>query len=191
MSLKNFENLVGLNKINLRKWAKSFGPESSYFDQNTLKNFINQWAQPGELWGGFQPIQNEPTINWEDISDLGLDLCFPKIKSEGLIFIKAQSFEKGSFGIQEPQGVEVHPTDIKGLLIPGLAFDHRGTRLGRGKAYYDHYLKNFSGLKVGLTWSQYFIQGTIPAEAWDIPMDFIITENFIYQPITSKKSNRK
>jgi 5,10-methenyltetrahydrofolate synthetase len=189
------EKLNWTDKSSLRDWAKSQDPDVVSFQTTYLKKFISEFINPGETWGAFQPIQNEPNIDWSIFKDMGFDLCFPKVVGSDLKFYKAAAFQKGSYGINEPvneaQNLEVLPEQISGLFIPGLAFDNRGRRLGRGKSYYDRYLKNFLGLKVGLTWNKYFIQGSIPTDAWDVPMNFILTENFIYQPLTSTNKINK
>lgn len=188
----SFENIDVLSKVSLRSWAKSHGPTLTSFEHQSLLKFIKTWTKPGQTWGCFQPIQNEPPMDWSLLSDAGLNLCFPKITQDSLQFIKSESFDSGVYGVQEPvDGERIQAEDISGLFIPGLMFDNRGGRLGRGKAYYDNYLKHFSGLKVGVTWSQYFMEGSIPMEAWDVSMDFILTEKFIYQPLVSTRSCKK
>jgi 5-formyltetrahydrofolate cyclo-ligase len=66
----------------------------------------------------------------------------------------------------------------KVILIPGLAFGQNGERLGRGKGYYDRYLENFRGLKIGLTF-QCCLESRLPMEAHDQYVDWVITENGI------------
>jgi 5-formyltetrahydrofolate cyclo-ligase len=84
---------------------------------------------------------------------------------------------KQTFGVSllEPKtsAPEVIP-DI--LLIPGIGFDHRGIRLGRGKGYFDRYLACYKGLKWGIGFSVQLVE-QLPCEEHDIPMDMIITEN--------------
>ena len=72
--------------------------------------------------------------------------------------------------------VAIH--DALGALVPGLAFDKKGQRLGRGGAYFDRALKNFQGLKVGLAYSWQWVDA-LPREEHDIPMDVILSENHL------------
>ena len=85
----------------------------------------------------------------------------------------------GVYGIEEPTGEAF--TDyaaIDFIVVPGVAFDAKGNRLGRGKGYYDKLLAQTSATKIGICYElQLFDE--IPAEPHDIKMDFIITENNI------------
>jgi 5-formyltetrahydrofolate cyclo-ligase len=82
----------------------------------------------------------------------------------------------GRFSIREPHKncVEISLRDIDLILVPGIAFDLRGHRLGRGKGFYDRLLQNFRGLKVGIAFDGQIVE-KIPAEAHDVRMDFILT----------------
>lgn len=197
----NVEVLSWSDKVSLRQWVKSQSLNQNTFSSFFLKKFLSENSSPGEVWGAFQPISPEPSLDWSIASEFGIKLCFPKVLEHGIDFYSSNTFEKGAYGIAEPvlqtdespiskdqqKNQSIKSEEIKGLFIPGLAFDNRGQRLGRGKGYYDSYLKNYRGLKVGLIWSKYFIQGAIPTDPWDIPVDFILTENFVYQPIKVKK----
>jgi 5-formyltetrahydrofolate cyclo-ligase len=63
--------------------------------------------------------------------------------------------------------------------VPGLAFDRRGGRLGRGKGYYDRFLLETSGLRVGICFEDQVVE-KIPGEAHDLRMDFLITPAGIF-----------
>lgn len=66
----------------------------------------------------------------------------------------------------------------KVLLIPGLGFTKAGDRLGRGKGYFDRYLENFKGLKIGLCFKVQ-LTNKLPCDPHDIKMDWIVTEEDI------------
>lgn len=88
--------------------------------------------------------------------------------------------QKGAYGILEPYSVDI--ADIKNIdiaLIPGLAFDSSGNRTGFGKGYYDRFLSEFRGIKIGICYD-FQIQQCIPTDAHDIKMNFIVTEKRIY-----------
>lgn len=83
----------------------------------------------------------------------------------------------GSYGIAEPTGPLF--TDYAAIdlaVIPGVAFDREGHRLGRGKGYYDKLLPLLpSALKTGLCFPFQLVE-EVPAESFDICMDMVITK---------------
>jgi 5-formyltetrahydrofolate cyclo-ligase len=64
------------------------------------------------------------------------------------------------------------------MIIPGLAFDRFGKRLGRGRGCYDQILQHFSGIKMGFAYSLQMVS-EIPFDSWDESVDFLVTENEI------------
>lgn len=91
-------------------------------------------------------------------------------------YISKNSLKKGAFGIMEPEEC-VNPCnlpDIDLLIIPGIAFDRQGNRLGRGKGYYDRLLATIDAPKLGICFD-FQLHDTIPIEEFDKKMDCIIT----------------
>lgn len=88
----------------------------------------------------------------------------------------------GKFGIHEPdeRAREVSPEEIDFAVIPGVAFDRYGNRLGRGKGFYDRLLPALHCPKCGVAFS-YQIFDDIPVDPWDIPMDVVVTESAVFQ----------
>lgn len=81
----------------------------------------------------------------------------------------------GPFGIEEPQGplfTDYSQLDV--AVIPGMAFDCCGHRLGRGKGYYDRLLPLISCPKIGLCFSFQLVD-SIPTEPHDIAMDAVVS----------------
>lgn len=85
---------------------------------------------------------------------------------------------QGAFGIEEPTGELFTDYDsIDLIVVPGVAFDSKGNRLGRGKGYYDRLLPRIpSAYKTGICFPFQIVE-EIPAEPFDIRMDEIITYN--------------
>jgi 5-formyltetrahydrofolate cyclo-ligase len=80
-----------------------------------------------------------------------------------------------SFGIKEPKtGNIVDPKDIDFAIIPGIAFDTKGNRLGRGKGYYDRILKQTRAFKVAVGFG-FQILDSIPVASMDVPVDIVVT----------------
>lgn len=84
----------------------------------------------------------------------------------------------GSYGILEPgqNAVQVPEQQIDLILVPGLAFDGMGHRLGRGKGYYDRFLSRTSAKTMGIC--RYLVP-EVPVEPHDISMNALVTEHNI------------
>ena len=125
------------------------------------------------------PGEPDPTILLPEQGTRAL--LFPRI--EGLhLGIYRQTPESqwitGPYGLREPDPAtweQASPSEIELALIPGLAFDLRGGRLGRGKGYYDRLLghPDFRGVKIGLAW-EWQVVSSVPRTPLDIRMDLII-----------------
>jgi len=84
---------------------------------------------------------------------------------------------EGPFGLIQPKnGIDKIQPDV--VIVPGLAFTETGTRLGWGKGYYDGFLSQLppSTQKVGICF-QFQIANELPADSWDVQMDFLVTES--------------
>lgn len=140
-----------------------------------LRLFLS--AHPG-LWASYRPMRFEadPFVG----SLRGVHWAWPRMDGERLEFHRTETFVKGRFGIAEPEPTSeiVRLESLKGALIPGLAFDREGGRLGRGKGFYDRTLAGFRGLKIGVGFSLQLVEG-IPMDDWDVRMDAVITEQSV------------
>lgn len=84
---------------------------------------------------------------------------------------------QGRYGILEP-GSSCPSLSLKQLdlvLVPGVAFDLAGRRLGRGKGFYDRLLAECNGLKCGVGFDFQLLEEPIPEEPHDIRLDCILT----------------
>lgn len=86
--------------------------------------------------------------------------------------------QAGPFGIAEPAApapAEEQYPDL--LIVPGLAFDSQGLRLGMGGGYYDRFLarKGFAPVRIGLCYAMQIVE-SLPKERWDIPMHALCSE---------------
>jgi 5-formyltetrahydrofolate cyclo-ligase len=82
----------------------------------------------------------------------------------------------GKFGIAEPkEGCPTFaPKALDLALVPGIAFDATGHRLGRGAGYYDRLLGQLGGVKCGVAFDEQMVP-QVPAEAHDIRVNFVLT----------------
>lgn len=87
--------------------------------------------------------------------------------------------ELGSFQIEEPTGNDTADVDdIELMVIPAVAFDRKGNRLGRGKGFYDRLLANSKATKIGVGY-EFQLLDSIPVEPHDVTMDMVITQKTI------------
>lgn len=85
--------------------------------------------------------------------------------------------ELGSFHIEEPTGNDfVDVDDIELIIVPAVAYDRRGNRLGRGKGFYDRLLASAKATKIGVGY-EFQLVDDIPSEPHDVPVDYVITQS--------------
>lgn len=85
--------------------------------------------------------------------------------------------ELGSFHIEEPTGTDVvDPSEIELVVVPAVAYDRKGNRLGRGKGFYDRFLQTTKATKVGVGY-EFQLVDEVPVEPHDVGMDIIITQS--------------
>ena len=115
---------------------------------------------------------------------MGRRVCVPRfeIASQRYVASELHDFDAdlatGKFGILEPRPEAIRPAapdQIGAVLVPGLAFDETGNRLGRGMGYFDRLLQEARGTRVALAFD-FQLLGEVPAEAHDARMDFVVTE---------------
>ena len=83
----------------------------------------------------------------------------------------------GPFGLLQPALSAALPEPICAdlVIVPGLAFDRRGGRLGWGKGFYDDFLSRLEASRIGVAYSGQVVE-SVPMEAHDIYMDKVVTE---------------
>ena len=105
------------------------------------------------------------------------EIILPVVTGDDLelrVYRGKESLEKGAYGILEPTGEKfTNFTSIDLAIIPGVAFDKEGNRLGRGKGYYDRLLPKINAYKMGICFPFQLIN-EVPAEPFDIKMDEVI-----------------
>lgn len=84
----------------------------------------------------------------------------------------------GAFRIEEPDGTDLTDvSDMDLIVVPGVAYDTHGSRLGRGKGYYDRMLVSARAVKIGVAYDFQLIEEPerIDTESHDISVDYVIT----------------
>ena len=105
-------------------------------------------------------------------------VCCPLIYNNGIMdFFEIKNFDDlvvQSCGLLEPKTkLLIQPSEIDAMVLPLVAYNKEGYRIGQGKGYYDRYLEDYQGLKIGLAFS--FQKASFTWDKYDIPCHRIIT----------------
>ena len=120
---------------------------------------------------------------WERGKALCLPRCLPGGGLEARLIRPDSALVPHRWGMLEP-GEDCPPADrdaIDFALVPGLAFDRSGGRLGRGGGYYDRWLAGFAGLTAALCRACVLLEA-VPRQPHDLGVDLVITETGLYGP---------
>ena len=131
--------------------------------------------------GGYSPLGSEisPLIAMEEARSVGAIVAFPAFADPGkpFKFLAGDPARGGPFGILQPK-LTAPPVEPNVILVPLIAVDGRGTRLGRGKGHYDRVLaplrRNGARL-IGVGWPLQRLKAEIPRDPWDVPLDGFAT----------------
>ena len=145
--------------------------------EQRLAQHLTSLCASAKVVGGYAPLGSEisPQLAIEEARAVGRIVAFPAFDhpSKPFKFRAGDPLTPGPFGIMQPKrSAPVVEPDL--ILVPLIAIDGRGTRLGRGKGHYDRALTRLrkNGAKlVGVGWPLQRLPGSIPADAWDIPLD--------------------
>lgn len=108
---------------------------------------------------------------------LGIAVSLPRVEGDNIAYYQVTPDEKlvkSRYGIMEPAPRQKE-TDIDLLLIPGVAFDTEGYRIGYGKGYYDRYLHETSSFSVGLAYS-FQMTAQLPRQQHDKKVSAVATD---------------
>lgn len=110
----------------------------------------------------------------------GKNVYLPRcnVKAKTMTACKIKSREElleGAYGILEPKGEAISPSELDFSIIPLVAFDRKKARLGYGGGYYDRFLPQTVGTKCGIAFAIQEAE-SVPCEEFDVPLDMIITE---------------
>ncbi len=118
---------------------------------------------------------------------LNCRFCFPKVCGRKLLF-GTERLEPSAFGIMEPAVCDVAFEDIDVFVVPALAYDTEGYRLGYGGGYYDGLIAKRlpHQLFLGVAFD-FQVVDKLPRDTWDVPVDVLITEGRVIYPASSWK----
>ena len=121
---------------------------------------------------------------WESGKTVAVPCVVPD--SFELFHSQLKSFEdlsSGALGVLEPSPegrIAMNPESFDLVIIPGVAFDRQGGRLGYGKGYYDRFLEQTTAFRLALAFNFQVLE-KVPTEKHDVPMNGILTESGIIE----------
>jgi 5-formyltetrahydrofolate cyclo-ligase len=149
-----------------------------------LKKLLDALAPTGFV-AAFRARTWEPSV--DGIFYENFRLCFPKVTNasagdmefrEVAHPVEDLSFETGAFGLLEPTSrcPKVEKATIEVILVPLVAFDEKGGRVGQGKGFYDRFLQGYKGRVVGIGFEELRSKTPLPMEDWDRWLDVVVTD---------------
>lgn len=131
----------------------------------------------------FTSFRQEPDLSslWQRFPEKtwGFARCIEKdlIWHQVAITDFSNQMQLGTFNILEPLYklplIDLNNLDL--ILIPAVACDRQGYRLGYGGGFYDRWLPKSTGFKAGVVFNEFYVD-ELPHDLWDVPLDEIITE---------------
>jgi 5-formyltetrahydrofolate cyclo-ligase len=160
------------NKAEIRALHQSLRPRSSLGLTEQLLRLCSDLKI--KTIASYHPLPSEPdTSEFNREFARSGNLLLPRVVGEDIEFAFGDTVP-GSLGIMEPTG-ERFPIDaIEMILVPALAVDLRGNRIGKGKGYYDRILKTSVAIAVGVIFDGELVP-QIDAEDHDVRMQYVIT----------------
>lgn len=182
-----------LRKIYLDKRMELTPAQQNKLDDLMLIQFQQLDVYIPSLLMTYAPLESKNEFNTQLITDYCYfknpeqQLFYPVINETddcmvSIIVNDDTLFKKNKYGIDEPQdGLDMFPEEIDMILVPLLAFDRFGNRVGYGKGYYDKFLKEcrHDVLKVGFSYFEP-VEAIDDVNAMDVKLDYCITPSGIY-----------
>ncbi len=172
------EVLLRRSALTVSEWQRNSGEAQKRLqDLNVFKLAIRLAL--------YAPLKYEVDTGdlFKTASSTGKQVLYPLVCGGDLYFYPVSSIEQleaGSFGILEPCQADnaEKPGNIDLMVVPGVAFDTSGHRVGFGKGYYDRYLAGLDRLPILVGFCHDFqLLENVPSERHDIRMDYVVTES--------------
>ena len=151
-------------------------------EEITNRVLASAWWQEASALLLYYPLPDEVDVRplIREANREGKHVLLPVVRGDELelrLYKDEASLREGAFGIMEPTGpMLVHEDydEIDLALIPGMAFDRAGHRLGRGKGYYDRLLPKLTNARLQGICFPFQLLDEVPAEPHDIPVHEVI-----------------
>ena len=110
----------------------------------------------------------------------GEAVALPRVEDHDMVAVRFRAedaLDPSPLGPMEPRGAALDPTTIDAVLVPGVAFDRSGGRLGYGRGYYDRFFRLLRpGVpRIGVCHALQLVDA-VPRGAWDLPVDLVVTD---------------
>lgn len=130
---------------------------------------------------GYLPYGNEPNLEpvFQELISRGIKVLMPISQPDhslNWVSWHGQHRLNGIFNFHEAHGDEAELAEAELMLLPALAADARGARLGKGKGYYDRALESFAGKTAAVVFDHELLD-EVPIESHDKSVDFIVTQS--------------
>jgi 5-formyltetrahydrofolate cyclo-ligase len=173
------------DKVTLRREARerrrlfleSLGRDQRETLEQSLAEILTPLIAKSRVMGGYCPLPVEisPLPAMDVAASSGAIVSYPAFADHqsNFRFLAGDPTESGPWACFQPplDAPEVFP-DL--VLVPLVAIDAHGTRLGQGKGHYDRVLgklREHGALLIGVGWQVQRLEGEVPRDSWDVPLD--------------------
>lgn len=124
------------------------------------------------------------------LHDRGVVTALPRIDGDALVvrtYVTGDPLTETSFGAKEPErGERLDPTAVDLILVPGVAFDLHGHRVGYGGGFYDRFLPTTrpDAVRVAMAYEVQVVDAGLPSGSFDLPVEAIVTEARTLRPVS-------
>lgn len=183
-------------KQRVREWTRGQATPQGAAEAIQRRLMAEDWWAAAFHVGIYRSKANEPSTEalLEDLQMRGARVAVPMRRGAEYAWgwVAADTrWRTGANGIPEPvDAAEALARDLRVVVVPGLAFDAQGGRLGHGRGHFDRLLAQCEALRVGLCFENRLV-GSVPMESHDVRMDVVTTEKrMIFAPTAAAKLER-
>lgn len=164
-------------RISRRGFVETLDEQEKSRLEQALAEVLEPLFERSRIVGGYCPLPGEisPIPAMEQAKSRDITTAYPAFANhqDPFRFLAGDPDEEGPWSIFQPaqDAPQVFP-DL--VLLPLVAIDRQGTRLGQGKGHYDRVvedLRSRGALLIGIGWDVQLLDSTIPADPWDVPLD--------------------
>ena len=175
------EDLRNINKAKRKEMLPEVVFEKS---KKASENFLNnEIYKSSEVLMLYYPLgkETDTSLILKNALADGKTVVYPITNTDTneitpVVVDRRTDFSKGGYSVFEPIEKNEYKGTIDVILVPGIAFDKKGKRVGFGKGCYDRFLKRNDAIKVGYCYD-FQIADDIEIDNFDVDMDYLISES--------------